>query len=247
MFNVVSFETSASGVKFPGTNPTAWLLASVESWELFLFLFSSQLFSVMPLLLAIGMRNEGLVSWFWSRDRAFLLWSSLDYNPMTPLCSPAAWTFTFFKLSHNPPRWCHNTSRQWPTESHPKLREYLRVTQAEDASLHSPAFLQCGTGSSVFRNKSREREAPSSCGPACGLQTCCYCWPTKKRMAGLEVAWLWEYYSASVPSVRSVIWFLRRRLLVGWVIHQLLSEHDWKSRESQSPKLWWELDHVGTP
>lgn len=52
----------------------------------------------MPLLLAIGMRNEGLVSWFWSRGRAFLLWSSLDYNPMTPLCSPAAWTFTFFKL-----------------------------------------------------------------------------------------------------------------------------------------------------
>lgn len=104
MFNVVSFETSASGVKFPGTNPTAWLSASVESREFFLFLFSSQLFSVMPLLLAVGMKNEGLVGWFWSRGRAFLLWSSLDYNPMTPLCSPAPWAFTFFKLSHNPPR-----------------------------------------------------------------------------------------------------------------------------------------------
>lgn len=242
MFNVVSFETSASGVKFPGTNPTAWLSASVESREFFLFLFSSQLFSVMPLLLAVGMKNEGLVGWFWSRGRAFLLWSSLDYNPMTPLCSPAPWAFTFFKLSHNPPRWCHNTSQQWPIESHPKLREYLRVAQAEDASLHSPAFLQVALSSET----SPEREAPS-CGPACGLQTCCYCWPTKRRMVGLGVAWLWEYYSAYVISVCSVIWSLHRRLLVGWVIHQLLSEHGWKPRESQSPKLWWDLDHVGIP
>lgn len=84
MFHVVGFETSASGVKFPGTNPTACLSASVESRELFLFLFSSQLFSVMSLPLAIGMKNEGLVSWFWS---------------MIPLGSPAPWAFTFFKLS----------------------------------------------------------------------------------------------------------------------------------------------------